>query len=100
MSPGHTRKGDIPGIDGLRAIAVLAVMLYHLRPGLLPGGFTGVDVFFVISGYVVSLSLARHHTASFARFAVGFYARRMLRLFRVVPASVRGTRRVICEAQR
>ena len=48
----------IPAIDGLRAIAVLSVMLFHLDASFLPGGFTGVDVFFVISGYVVSASLA------------------------------------------
>ena len=41
-------------IDGLRALAVLSVMLFHLDHKLLPGGFSGVDVFFVISGYVVN----------------------------------------------
>jgi peptidoglycan/LPS O-acetylase OafA/YrhL len=77
--------GYIPGIDGLRALAVLAVMLYHLDPRLLPGGFVGVDVFFVISGYVVSGSLARDMAAPPRAFVVGFYARRMRR---IVPALV------------
>ncbi|MBP6626853.1 MAG: acyltransferase, partial [Arenimonas sp.] len=47
-----------PEIDGLRAIAVLAVVVYHADPRLLPGGFVGVDVFFVISGYLITALLA------------------------------------------
>lgn len=51
--------GDVPGIDGLPAIAVLSVIIFHPEPTLIPGEFSGDDVFFVISGYVVSASLAR-----------------------------------------
>ena len=43
-----------PDIDGLRAVAVLSVMIYHLHAAWLPGGYVGVDVFFVISGFVVA----------------------------------------------
>jgi peptidoglycan/LPS O-acetylase OafA/YrhL len=71
----------IQGIDGLRAVAVLAVLLFHLDPALLPGGFSGVDIFFVISGYVVSASLLRHADSHFFQFAGSFYARRILRIF-------------------
>ena len=46
-----------PEIDGLRAIAVVAVIINHLNKSWLPGGFLGVDVFFVISGYVITASL-------------------------------------------
>ena len=58
-------------------------MLFHLDAALIPGGFAGVDIFFVISGYVVSKSLARQSPSAFFRFAADFYARRILR---IVPA--------------
>src|SRR4051794_38622900 len=45
---GDRRTGRIPGLDGLRALAVTAVIAYHLFPDQLPGGFLGVDVFFVV----------------------------------------------------
>merc|ERR1712139_659436 len=48
-------------IDGLRAVAVIAVVIYHLNEDWLPGGFMGVDIFFAISGYVVTLSLLKNH---------------------------------------
>ena len=51
------RSAYRPDVDGLRAVAVLAVVTYHLDHRYLPGGFVGVDIFFVISGYVVSLSV-------------------------------------------
>lgn len=55
-TPISDRRNDI---DALRAFAVIAVVIYHLNPNLLPGGFAGVDIFFVISGYVVTQSLDR-----------------------------------------
>jgi peptidoglycan/LPS O-acetylase OafA/YrhL len=72
-------------IDGLRAFAVLAVLIFHLRPAWLPGGFAGVDVFFVISGFVVTHALERHAAEGPLSFLGGFYARR---LARIVPALV------------
>ncbi len=67
-------------IDGMRAFAVLSVFIYHLRPGFLPGGFLGVDVFFVISGYLITgIILREQHLRTFS-FA-HFYARRVKRIF-------------------
>ncbi|MDA9538521.1 hypothetical protein ACM41_20610 [Bradyrhizobium sp. CCBAU 21362] len=69
-----------PDIDGLRAFAVLAVVLYHAFPKEVRGGFVGVDVFFVISGFLISSILLREMTES--RFSFGnFYARRVRRIF-------------------
>ena len=84
MSAG-AGKPWYPHVDGLRAIAVLAVIAYHLEPAWVPGGFTGVDVFFVISGYVVSASLAGAGGKSLPSFALDFYVRR---LRRIAPALV------------
>ncbi|WP_216901194.1 acyltransferase family protein [Synechococcus sp. CCY 9618] len=74
-----------PEIDGLRAVAVLAVLINHLDVRWLPGGFLGVDIFFVISGYVVTSSLLARHDESRWSFLRRFYARRVRRL---VPALV------------
>jgi peptidoglycan/LPS O-acetylase OafA/YrhL len=60
VAPAHThtpRLGYIPALDGLRALAVIAVLLYHGNQGWIPGGFLGVDVFFVISGYLITCLL-------------------------------------------
>ena len=67
-------------IDGLRALAVLAVLAFHAFPQILPGGFVGVDVFFVISGYLISSIL--FSDLQRGRFTYReFYARRMRRIF-------------------
>ena len=67
-------------IDGLRAIAVLSVIGFHASPNSIGGGFIGVDVFFVISGYLISsLILGGLHNGSFS--FVEFYARRIRRIF-------------------
>jgi peptidoglycan/LPS O-acetylase OafA/YrhL len=69
-----------PDIDGLRALAVLSVLLYHVSPGRVPGGFLGVDVFFVISGYLISLIIFREQSAGMFSFSE-FFIRRVRRLF-------------------
>ena len=69
-----------PDIDGLRAIAVLAVLVFHAFPKALPGGFVGVDIFFVISGFLISTILFKsidHGTFSI----LDFYSRRIRRIF-------------------
>ncbi|WP_342359346.1 acyltransferase family protein [Terrarubrum flagellatum] len=75
----------IPAIDGLRAIAVLSVFFYHLRESLIPGGYFGVDIFFVISGFVVTSSVADAKFSSLLEFQSYFYARRIVR---IVPALI------------
>ena len=67
-------------VDGLRAIAVLAVIAFHANPSFMPGGFAGVDIFFVISGFLIaSLILGGLKGGSFS--FLEFYARRIRRLF-------------------
>lgn len=67
-------------IDGLRAVAVLAVVLNHLSSTLLPGGYVGVDVFFVISGYLITGIISREIAEGQFTFS-GFYERRARRIF-------------------
>lgn len=67
-------------IDGLRAIAILGVVLFHAFPKLLSGGFVGVDIFFVISGYLISGLIWKNIAAETFTFK-NFYQRRILRLF-------------------
>lgn len=82
ISPSNSH---IRAIDGMRALAVLAVILFHLNADWLPGGFSGVDLFFVVSGFVISQSLTAHVSSSPAapsvdRLLLDFYRRRALRL--------------------
>ncbi len=70
----------IPAIDGLRALAVIAVMFYHLGFNWIPGGFLGVDLFFVISGYVITRLLLDSIAQSGGLDLRGFYIARARRL--------------------
>ena len=72
-----------PEIDGLRAFAVTTVIINHFNKEILPGGYLGVDMFFVISGFVITSSLYQRPSKNFKDFISGFYERRIKRL---VPA--------------
>jgi len=76
-SPPHYRAD----VDGLRAVAVLAVIIFHINPDYLPGGFVGVDVFFVISGYLISLYIFKELDKG--TFSLSEFYRR--RIKRIVP---------------
>ncbi|MEO8329773.1 MAG: acyltransferase family protein [Candidatus Nanopelagicales bacterium] len=81
-TPGDISRGlpHLPGLDGVRAIAVVAVLLFHLPAQLVPGGFLGVDVFFVLSGFLITtlllVEVRQHGRIDFA----AFYRRRARRL--------------------
>lgn len=77
-----SRNNDnyLPAVDGLRAVAVLAVIANHMTSAILPGGYLGVDIFFVISGFVITQSLVSRQHMSLAPLLVDFYARRIKRL--------------------
>jgi peptidoglycan/LPS O-acetylase OafA/YrhL len=83
-SPPATRRDFRPDIEGLRALAVLSVLVFHLSAAFLPGGFIGVDVFLVISGFLITAHLVREHQTAGRISLARFYARRALR---IVPAA-------------
>lgn len=80
----HPQEGQkkfiLRGLDGVRALAVLLVLVYHLWPQALPGGMIGVDVFFVISGYLITALLLREGAYSGKMDIVSFWIRRLRRL--------------------
>jgi peptidoglycan/LPS O-acetylase OafA/YrhL len=69
-----------PFLDGLRAVAVLGVLVYHLNRSWLPGGFLGVDIFFVLSGYLITMLLLNEHRETGRIHLPNFWARRLRRL--------------------
>lgn len=79
QSEGNTSRYII-GLDGLRAVAVLAVLAYHLLPKVLPGGFIGVDIFFVISGFLITSLLLTEHAQTGRIKLRQFWLRRAKRL--------------------
>jgi peptidoglycan/LPS O-acetylase OafA/YrhL len=82
--PQDSRFPYLPGIDALRALAVLAVFFYHSNVSWMPGGFLGVDVFFVISGYLITSLLLREFRHGGAVHLGRFWLRRALRLLPAV----------------
>jgi peptidoglycan/LPS O-acetylase OafA/YrhL len=69
-----------PEIDGLRAVSVMSVVFYHMGYAWMPGGFVGVDVFFVISGFLITSLLEENYNRHGRMFLFDFYIRRMKRL--------------------
>lgn len=72
-------------IRGLRAVAVLAVLIFHVFPSSLVGGYLGVDMFFVISGYLITLTLITEKQRTGSVSLIGFYKRR---IFRIAPVTI------------
>jgi peptidoglycan/LPS O-acetylase OafA/YrhL len=82
---GAVRGERVGALDGLRAVAVVAVVIYHLSPRLLPSGYLGVDVFMVVSGFLITGLLVREYEHSGGIRLAVFWGRRFRRL---VPALV------------
>jgi peptidoglycan/LPS O-acetylase OafA/YrhL len=80
QKPDLTHPKYRPDIDGLRALAVVSVMIFHAFPTALRGGFTGVDIFFVISGYLISTIIFKSLEVGEFSF-LDFYSRRVRRIF-------------------
>ncbi|HEY5170798.1 MAG TPA: acyltransferase, partial [Acidimicrobiia bacterium] len=74
------RESYVGALDGLRAIAVAAVVVYHFAPSVLPAGFLGVDVFFVVSGFLIARLVTREIERSGTVSLANFWARRARRL--------------------
>jgi peptidoglycan/LPS O-acetylase OafA/YrhL len=79
-----SRVPYMPGLDGMRALAVVAVMVYHANSTWLPGGFLGVEMFFVISGYLITLLLIAERERSYRISLKQFWIRRARRLLPAV----------------
>ncbi len=84
-APPRRRTEVRPEIQALRAIAVATVVIFHLRPKLLTGGYIGVDVFFAISGFLITSHLLREVDRTGAVGLAGFWARRARR---ILPAAL------------
>ena len=84
--PGRTLS-SLADIDGLRALAVIAVVLFHLDLPYFHGGFLGVDIFFVVSGFLITGLIEDKLAAETFRFR-DFYARRVRRLFPAIYVTV------------
>ena len=85
-----SRIGYLPGLDGLRAVSVVAVIAYHLEQSWAVGGYLGVEVFFVVSGYLITLLLLDEHQVSGRIHRPAFWMRRAKRLLPAVVALLVG----------
>ncbi|MCS0498677.1 acyltransferase family protein [Protaetiibacter mangrovi] len=79
-APATTAVARVRGLDGLRAVAVIVVVLFHLTPGAVVGGYLGVDIFFVVSGFIITRLLLLEHVGTGRIGLRSFWARRARRL--------------------
>jgi peptidoglycan/LPS O-acetylase OafA/YrhL len=86
----HIQKNYRPEIDGLRAFAIITVLIFHFYPSIFPNGYLGVDVFFVISGYLITCGINSQLAAGSFSFR-DFYSRRIRRIFPAVLAMLLAT---------
>lgn len=87
----NERIGYISGLDGLRAIAAMIVVLYHLVPGIAEAGYIGVDMFFVISGFLITALLVKEKEARGKISVRSFWVRRIRRLLPAVAVATLGS---------
>lgn len=80
LNKNNSHFGYRPDIDGLRAVAVLLVIIFHAFPNIISGGYVGVDIFFVISGFLITTIIQK--SLNVGKFTIkDFYARRIIRIF-------------------
>lgn len=91
LKPAASRrkgKGKFVWLSSLRALGVVLVLIYHFYPALLPGGFIGVDIFFVFSGFLITSLLVREYGTKGHIWLTGFYQRRLRRLLPAIIATL------------
>ncbi|MEI2777559.1 MAG: acyltransferase family protein [Tetrasphaera sp.] len=87
-APRPASGSRLAGLDGLRAVAIAAVLIFHLNPAWLPGGFLGVDIFFVVSGFLITTLLVRERARTGRVDLSAFWTRRARRLLPALIACV------------
>lgn len=94
------KRRYITGFDGIRTLAVLGVIIYHLAPSTLQGGYLGVPIFFVVSGYLITYLLIQEFDSQNHIDILGFYGRRLKRLYPALVTMILGTTAYITLFQR
>lgn len=96
----QSKRRYITGFDGIRTLAVLGVIIYHLAPSTLQGGYLGVPIFFVVSGYLITYLLIQEFDTTKRIDIWGFYGRRVKRLYPALVTMILGTTAYITLFQR